>query len=134
MEAPTPTVPEVRAHNGERRDEVHGDRLVPVAALGLNSPLRALRAQLAELGRGVSITAGKDCGEPGKHVQNLMRLLGMMRLWHLEQLTFKFRQDRLFVMFCLRDEFLTRKNTMEDLPIVAIALNLTGPSKNNTHG
>ena len=36
---------------GERRDEVHGDRLLPVAALGPKSPLRALRAQLAELGR-----------------------------------------------------------------------------------
>ena len=35
----------------ERRDEVHGDRLLPVAALGPKSPLRALRAQLAELGR-----------------------------------------------------------------------------------
>ena len=40
---------------GERRDEVHGDRLLPVAALGPKSPLRALRAQLAELGR-------PDCG------------------------------------------------------------------------
>ena len=36
---------------GERRDEVHEDRLLPVAALGPKSPLRALRAQLAELGR-----------------------------------------------------------------------------------
>ena len=36
---------------GERRDEVHGDRLLPVAALGPKSPLGALRAQLAELGR-----------------------------------------------------------------------------------
>ena len=30
--------------DGERRDEVHGDRLPPVAALGPKSPLRALRA------------------------------------------------------------------------------------------
>ena len=37
--------------DGERQDEVHGDRLLPVAALGPKSPLRALRAQLAELGR-----------------------------------------------------------------------------------
>ena len=36
---------------GERQDEVHGDRLLPVAALGPKSPLRAPRAQLAELGR-----------------------------------------------------------------------------------
>ena len=36
---------------GESRDEVHGDGLVPVSALGPKSPLRALRAQLAELGR-----------------------------------------------------------------------------------
>ena len=49
--APAPTDPEVHAHGGERRDEVHGDRLLPVAALGPKSPLRALRAQLAELGR-----------------------------------------------------------------------------------
>ena len=48
---PAPTDPEVHAHGGERRDEVHGDRLLPVAALGPKSPLRALRAQLAELGR-----------------------------------------------------------------------------------
>ena len=55
METPPPTVPELRAHGGERRDETHGDGVsippVPVAALGPKSPLRALRAQLAELGR-----------------------------------------------------------------------------------
>ena len=36
---------------GERRDEVHGDRLLPVAALGPKSPLRALRAQLCGIGQ-----------------------------------------------------------------------------------
>ena len=51
MGAPAPTDPEVHARGRERRDEVHGDRLLPVAALGPNSPLRALRAQFAELGR-----------------------------------------------------------------------------------
>ena len=55
METPPPTVPELRAHDGGRRDEAHGDGVgippVPVDDLGPKSPLKALRAQLAELGR-----------------------------------------------------------------------------------
>ena len=51
---------------------------------------------------GTSITAGEDCEKPMKHVRNPMRLLGMMRPWQLEQLTFKFRQDLLSP--CLKSE------------------------------
>ena len=54
MQSSSSTVPGARAHDERRRDEVHGDGVdipsVPVAALA-ESPLRALRAQLAELGR-----------------------------------------------------------------------------------
>ena len=55
MDSSSSTVPEVRAHDERRRDEVHDDGVdipsVPVDALGPKSPLRAMRAQLAELGR-----------------------------------------------------------------------------------
>ena len=51
---------------------------------------------------GVIITAGKDYKEPRKRVQKPMRLLGMMRPWQLEQLTFKFREDLL--SFCPKSE------------------------------
>ena len=44
---------------------------------------------------GVSITAGEDYEELENHVRKLMRLLGMRRLWQLEQLMYKFRQDLL---------------------------------------
>ena len=55
MDSSSSTVSEPRAHDERRRDEVHGDGVdipsVPVDALGPKSPLRAMRAQLAELGR-----------------------------------------------------------------------------------
>ena len=55
METSFSTVSEPRAHDERRRDEVHGDGVdippVPVDVLGPKSPLRALRAQLAELGK-----------------------------------------------------------------------------------
>ena len=55
METSPSTVPGPRAHDGGRRDELLGDGVdippVPVDALGPKSPLRALRAQLAESGR-----------------------------------------------------------------------------------
>ena len=55
MESSSSTVPRARAHDERRRDEVHDDGVdippVPVDAVGPKSPVTALRAQLAELGR-----------------------------------------------------------------------------------
>ena len=106
MQSSSSTVPEARAHDERRRDEVHGDGVdipsVPLDALGPKSPLRALRAQLAELGRPTSweqvSSAGEDHEELEKHVRNPMRLLGMMRPWQLEQLMCMFPQDLLSLL------------------------------------